>query len=562
MSRNSEFRFGIQPEVNISRSVFKMRKNVKGTFNLGKVVPFYVNSDILPGDTFKVKQSIVIRMLTPVYPTMDNLVCDTYFFAIPYRLVWTNFKKFMGENENGAWTQAVELEIPQLTTGNTLTATNMKGTIWDYMGLPTGIAGLSVSALPFRAYTLTINEFFRNQNLIAPLALSKDDTTRGVSLNVTQQGGYCFTASRLPDYLSTCLPQPQKGAPVSVPLGTKAPISGNVNITENGALGFKVTNAGDVQQRYLGLTTDAVFKSSNSNASYSQSGVSPNQVVKYNSGLKGTIDTNAYADLSTATAATINALRLAFQTQKILETDARYGTRYVEIIKGHFGVISPDARQQRPEYLGGKRFPLVMNQVAQTSATANGTTPQGNVAAFSLTANVDQVFTKSFTEHTIMLGLMVVRYLSHTYQQKIAKMWSRKKRLDFYFPTLAHLGEQPVLNKEIYTQGSGVVDSDGNPYDEQVFGYQERWAEYKYEDNVICGEMRSNYSTPLDSWHYGDKYNSLPVLGENWISEDDTYLKRTLAVQNKDQFLFDTDLSITAIRPIPVNCYPGLIDHF
>lgn len=560
MSRNSEFRFGVQPQVNISRSVFKMRKNVKGTFNLGKVIPFYVNSDILPGDTFKIKQSIVVRMLTPIYPTMDNLVLDTYFFAVPYRLVWDNFKKFMGENENGAWTQTTEYEIPQLTT-TTHSANEAKGTLIDYFGLPTGIAGLSFSALPFRAYGLVINEFFRNQNLIAPYQVPKNDTTVTLSFSDFLRGGTPFTASRLPDYLSTSLPQPQKGMPISIPLGTEAKIYGNgKNLTLSKDLngmsgGLEYTNNG----LKIGLS-DSEKNQPTGQQLDSMANPSGYFTVGLPTKASG-IESNAYADLSSATAATINALRLAFQTQKILETDARYGTRYVEIIKGHFGVISPDARQQRPEYLGGKRIPIQMNQVAQTSST-DSTSPQGNVAAFSLTADVDQVFTKSFTEHTIILGVMVIRYLSHTYQQKIPRMWSRRKRLDFYFPTLAHLGEQPVLNKEIYAQGSAVVDASGNPYDEQVFGYQERWAEYKYEENIICGEMRSVITTPLDSWHYGDKYTSLPVLGQNWISEDDTYLKRTLAVQNKDQFLFDTDLTITAIRPIPTYCYPGLIDHF
>lgn len=556
MSRNAEYRFGQHPKANIARSTFNMKKNIKGTFNTGELIPFYVNQDILPGDTFKIKQSIVVRMLTPIYPTMDNLVLDTYYFSVPYRLVWDNFKKAMGENENGAWAQQTEYEVPQIkitytasTAGNTIPTIK---SIWAYMGLPINVKpqtgsdpDISLSALPFRAYAEIYNYFFRNQNLIAPITVHKDDTTRSFLGTVTEQGGTILKASKLSNYFTTCTPAPQKGNPVSIPIGTSAPVLSNGTVptfSSTGTTDGAFTNQ-KLSTKQATLTSNH-FRWMTAGTATAGNDISRDTIFGNNSGL--------YADLSNATAATINALRLAFQTQKILEKDIR-GTFYTQILYNHFGVISPDGRQQRPEYIGGKRINLQMNQVAQTSSTDN-TSPQGNVAAFSLTADVHQAFTKSFTEHSIIMGIMVVRQLVHTTQQGIPKQWSRRKRLDFYWPELAHLGEQPVYNKEICVLGSTT--------DEQVFGYQERWAEYKYEENVICGEMKSTYSTPLDSWHYGDLYSSLPTLSQNWIEETKVNVDRTLAVQNHDQFLFDTELYIQATRPIPVYCTPGLIDHF
>lgn len=575
MGRNTEFRFGQIPRVNISRSVFKMKKNVKGSLNVGYIVPFYVNQDILPGDTFKVKQSIVLRMSTPIYPTMDNLVCDIYWFSEPWRRVWDNFKKFMGENEGGSWTQTTEYEIPKLRVKNTANGGSLpaKGSIWDYMGLPIGIKGadsshpILVSALPFRAYNDIYNFFLRNENLIAPLSVTKTDTVTDYNISKTLQGGTPVKASRLPDYLSTCLPAPQKGEPVKIPIGTSAPIVFDnqgkaLTLTDGtnsyGVFGNPVAVTG---QGGPGGTLTGVLQATTGTAGLDIGSTPATANTEYAGGDSTTpnpkalgINLTGIADLSEATAATINALRLAFQTQKILEADARNGTRYFdEILNGHFGISSGAALFEKPRYLGGKRFPIVMNQVAQTSQTSDSS-PLGQTGAFSITTDVDYMFTQSFTEHTILMGIMVIRQLSHTYQQKIARQWSRSKRLDLYWPELAHLGEQPVLNKEIY--------ADGSTNDNEVFGYQERWAEYKYEDNVICGELRSTYSTPLDTWHYGDKYTSLPVLAQSWIEETDTYVKRTLAVQNHDQFIFDTDINITAIRPMPVYCTPGLIDHF
>ena len=569
MSRNTEYRFGAIPRVNIKRSVFKMRKNVKGTFNLGYIIPFYVNQDVLPGDTFKIKQSIVCRMLTPIYPTMDNLVLDTYFFAEPIRRTWDHFKEFMGENTGGSWTQQTIYEIPQLRVKSTASGTSIpsKGSLWDYMGLPIGIKGadsthpVSVSALPFRAYVDICNFFFRNENFIAPYSLLTTDNTFDYSGSTAYLGGTPIKASRLPDYLSTALPSPQKSptGAIKIPLGTSAPVYGNgkggIFEWKNGATMYAGQLYSDAGTLKLNSNSSDFSKTTGStlDGTTSFTGTQVTNIISKSTANSINTDTNLYADLSQATASTINALRLAFQTQKLFEADSRNGTRYFdEILNGHFGVTSGAALFEKPRYLGGKRISLQMNQVAQTADTTNNVL--GATGAFSLTADVDHIFTQSFTEHTIIIGVMLVRYLSHSYQQNIPRSWSRKQRLDFYWPQLAHLGEQPILNKEIY--------ADGSANDDEVWGYQERWAEYKYEQNTICGELRSTFTSPLDAWHYGDKYITRPYLNQNWLEEDDTYLKRTLAVQNHDQFIFDTDLDITAIRPIPTYCTPGLIDHF
>lgn len=551
--RNSEYRFGQTPKINIMRSGFKMAKRVKGTFNIGDLVPFYVDSDILPGDTWKAKQTFVGRLATPIFPTMDDLVIDTYFFAVPYRLVWDNFQKFMGENENGSWSQTTIYETPMTkppaTTGWT------KGSIGDYMGLPINNPNYKHSALPIRAYRAIYNYFFRNQNLIAPAPVLKTDNAGNT--NIASTYTTLFKSSRLPDYLSTCTPSPQKSpaGAVKLPIGTTAPVLGNgmtLGLTDGtNNFGFGTLNG----------QTNGIGK-----ASLYGSNVGTSATADYNPSNKGIgVTTNSdysglYADLTQATASTIIALRTAVQTQKLYERDVN-STFYPDVIYNHFATVSPDGRQQRPEYLGGRRINVVYNQVAQTSST-DSTTPQGNVSAFSLTVDSANVFSKSFTEHTIIIGVMTARILRHSYQQNLERQWTRKDRLDYYWPVLSSIGDQPVYNKEIYCQGENVLNADGNPVDDDVFGYQERWSEYKYKTSTVCGELRSTYTTPLDSWHFGDKYNSLPVLSQQWIEEDPTYVRRTLAVQNHDDFIFDTVIDFTAYRPMRLVNTPGLIDHF
>lgn len=549
MNRNSENHFANVPKVKMERSTFTMEQGIRTTFNMGDLIPFYVDLDILPGDTMQYDFTAVIRQSTPIYPTMDNSFLDVYFFAVPWRLVWARTKEFFGENKNGPWAQQTEYLIPQLTTPE---GGALKGTVMDYMGIPINKAGIKFSALPIRAYTLCYNEHFRDQNLIAPITDYDDDTDRTADNTLGELGGKPFKVAKFHDYFTSCLPNAQKGAAVTTPLGTTAP----VKVYGNGKT-LGMTNGS--QNAGVNIGGDSVWY--NQTGTYGQPAGTAVSGSRLSSGVSLGITTDpdnsgliGIADLSEAVAATVNAQRLAFATQRILEKDARGGTRYNELILNHFGVTSPDARQQRPEYLGGKRIPITMNQVAQTSST-DSTSPQGNVSAFSLTSDHDRMFTKSFTEHTIILGLCVARQ-NHSYNQGLARMWSRRRRLDIYWPSLAHLGEQAVLNQEIFAQGTDT--------DYQTFGFQERWAEYRTKMNLNTGAFRTTYAQSLDTWHYGDHYLNLPGLNENWINETKDYLDRTLAVTSalEDQYLMDSIVHIKATRPMPMYSVPGLIDHF
>lgn len=537
MGRNAEIHFGNNPTtLDIQRSKFKIPFDHKTTFNEGELIPFF-ESEVLPADTIKCKLSALVRMSTPIFPVLDNAYLDTYFFFIPYRLVWSNFKVFMGENDTGAWTNLVTKQIPQITapTGGW----NPK-TLADYFGIPTKLANISINALPFRAYATVYNEWFRNENLIAPVNSRMDDATVAGSNSEIYRGGKPAKVGRLNDYFSTALPTPQKGPDVFVNLGGTAPLlfatptntpSGTTAITtldgkEMAAWGEYYDGTPDYVETRL-LATDGTTANLHENKAI-----------------------NLKADLSQSTGMTINELRMSFAIQRMYEKDARGGTRYREIIRSHFSTIVPDYRVQVPEYLGGKRVPINMTQVVQTSETAG--TPQGNTSAYSLTIDTSDMFSKSFTEHGIILGLCCVR-VDRTYQQGIERFWSRKDREDFYFPSLANIGEQAIKNKEIYAQGTSA--------DEEVFGYQEAWAEYRYKPNRVSGEFRSNYTTPLDTWHYADYYTSQPILGQTWYEESDTNIARTLAVTTQSQFLADFYVDTTWVRPLPMYSIPGLIDH-
>uniref|UniRef100_A0AAU8B130 Major capsid protein n=1 Tax=Dulem virus 129 TaxID=3145606 RepID=A0AAU8B130_9VIRU len=561
MSRNQESRFAVNPtRIDISRSRFDRSHSVKTTFNVGDIVPFFLD-EVLPGDTFSIDTSKVVRMQTLLTPMMDNIYLDTYFFFVPNRLTWEHWKQFNGENTQSAWLPTVEYQMPQLTAPE---AGWSIGTIADYFGIPTGVSNLSVNALPFRAYALIMNEWFRDENLTDPLDIPLSDATvQGVNtgsyITDVAKGGLPFKAAKYHDYFTSALPSPQKGPDVRIPGGTGA----NVPVY---ALPQQVP--GDLNSSTPLLFTANVSAAANLFGPMSLyfpgsggSGTVPNLRVvgtDFDTAVDATnagVPTNLWAvgDSALATA-TINQLRLAFQIQKLYERDARGGTRYIEILKSHFGVTSPDSRLQRPEYLGGNRIPININQVIQQSATEASGTPQGNVAAMSLTTDTHSDFTHSFTEHGYVIGVMVARY-DHTYQQGLERLWSRKDRFDFYWPVFANIGEQAILNKEIFAQGTDV--------DDEVFGYQEAWADYRYKPSHVTGEMRSAAPQSLDVWHLADDYSELPKLSDSWIREDGQTVDRVLAVTSRvsNQLFCDIYVKNLCTRPMPLYSIPGLIDH-
>ncbi|AKI26936.1 major capsid protein VP1 [Gokushovirinae Fen7875_21] len=535
--------FAMVPRAEIPRSSFAMQKTLKTTFDSGYLVPIMCE-EVLPGDTFNVKTTLFGRLATPIFPVMDNLHLETFFFFVPNRLVWSDWQRFMGEQANPA--DSISFSIPQVVSPASGYVAN---SLYDYFGLPTvgqvaGTNTVSHSALPMRAYNLIFNQWFRDENLQNSLGFGATNTVSDFGDGPDPYTNYTLMRrGKRADYFTSCLPWPQKGGvAVSLPLGTSAPIkSDGTNLQMRGGGG--------------GMTGLAFAAGTVGSNLQNQSGTTGASSVNW--GAAGTATTGLYADLSTATAATINQLRQSFQIQKLLERDARGGTRYTEIVRSHFGVISPDARLQRPEYLGGGHSMISMNPIAQTQGTgASGTsTPQGNLAAFGHYLAPNHGFTQSFTEHGHIIGLVAVR-ADLTYQQGMRKMWSRLTRYDFYFPVFAMLGEQAVLNKEIYC--------DGSANDTAVFGYQERWAEYRYNPSQITGLFRSTYATPLDAWHYAQKFTSLPTLASTFI-QDTPPLSRNLAVgagANGQQLLLDAFFNMQVARPLPMYSVPGLIDHF
>ncbi len=545
MSRNTNSHFALNPtRIDMSRSTFPRNSSVKTSFNVGDIVPFYVD-EVLPGDTFDVATSKVVRMPSLITPIMDNIYLDTYFFFVPNRLVWSHWREFNGENTQSAWIPQVQYEVPQITspadTGWTV------GTIADYMGIPTGIPNLSCNALPFRAYALIMNEWFRDQNLCDPLSIPVDDATvtgvnTGTFVTDVAKGGLPYKAAKYHDYFTSALPAPQKGPDVEIPVAD----AGNLPV-------IALSNPAWDVSTYAAAGGSALKTVNQSANVASFTGTAPAGNNFYINGVYEVAPSNLYAiNDGNAAAATINQLRTAFQIQKLYERDARGGTRYIEILKSHFGVTSPDARLQRPEYLGGNRVPITINQVLQNSETA--TTPQGTPTGQSLTTDVHSDFKKSFVEHGFVIGVMVARY-NHTYQQGLERFWSRRSRFDFYWPVFANLGEMAILNKEIYAQG--------NEKDNEVFGYQEAWADYRYKPSRCTGEMRSQAAQSLDVWHLGDDYSSLPTLSASWIQEDANVIDRVIAVsqQNAHQLWADIYVKNKCTRPMPLYSIPGLIDH-
>lgn len=555
MSRNENTRFALNPtNLDIARSTFRRDHSVKLSFNVGDVIPFYVD-EVLPGDTFQLKTSMVARLQTLLTPMMDNLYLDTYFYFVPNRIVWQHWRELMGENTQSAWIPQTEYSVPQVTAPSGGWSI---GSIADYMGIPTGVANLSVNALPFRAYALIMNEWFRDENLSDPLNIPVDDATLAGSngtnyITDVVKGGMPFKAAKFHDYFTSALPAPQKGPDVTIPVsqGANLPVVAlNTLVPSPGTETLRM-----VQQTYNSDKYGPYVGVSGSGAS-SQYGLEVSETAPSpNSFFMPVTPSNLWAiDDGSVSAATINQLRMAFQIQKLYEKDARGGTRYIEILKSHFGVTSPDARLQRPEYLGGNRIPVNINQVVQSSATQSSGTPLGDTAAFSVTTDVHGDFIKSFVEHGFVIGIMVARY-DHTYQQGLERFWSRRDRLDYYFPVFANIGEQPILNKEIYAQGTDQ--------DNEVFGYQEAWADYRYKPSRVAGEMRSKAPTSLDVWHLADEYTQLPKLSDAWIREDKTNVDRVLAVTSakSNQMFADLYIQCKATRPMPVYSIPGLIDH-
>ena len=520
-----QHQFAEVPHADIQRSTFDRSHGLKTTFNAGELVPIYVD-EALPGDTFSCNLTAFSRLATPIHPTMDNAFMDSHFFAVPVRLVWDDFEEFMGETKTYKAAGATRLDgTPDFTVAAPIPPTITAGgsgeaeaSLSDYFGIPTKVAGLEFSALWHRAYTLVWNDWFRDENLQAPktiLTTSGADATTYALLN----------RGKKHDYFTSALPWPQKGADVTIPLGTTAPIA----TPQNGAA-------------VLTVQAPNIDPAGNYLIDVGGSGYVSNTTID-----GGNEDYMLYADLSDATAATINQLRLAFATQKFLEIQARGGSRYIEVIKNHFNVTSPDARLQRPEYLGGGSSPVNISPVAQTSST-DATTPQGNLSAIGTTVLSGHSFTKSFTEHTIVIGMVSVR-TDLTYQQGLNRMMSRETIYDYYWPTLSTIGEQAVKNKEIYAQGTSA--------DEETFGYQERYAEYRYKPSSITGKFRSNATGTLESWHYAQEYAALPLLGDSWIQVTDTNVQRTLAVASEPQFIFDSLFKLKCTRPMPVNSIPG-----
>lgn len=541
MNRNSEYNFAQNPQVGVSRSRFQRNSDNKTTFNTGDLIPIYLD-EVLPGDTHQIDVACVMRMATPIFPVMDNAYCDFYFFFVPNRLLWEHWKEFMGENKETAWTPKTEYSVPQVTAP---AGGWEEGTLADYLGLPTKVEGISVSALPGRAYGLIYNEWFRNQNVTQPTLVEVTDATTTGKNDGSANNDSAITlakplkAAKVFDYYTGALPEPQKGEPITLPLGGTAPVKNYA--TEE----LKTVRNLDEIWSYGAIEDKNPEPEPGYRIGWQKEGKPV--MFGFNTEHNGFLG----VDLSSVTSATINQLRQAFQIQKLLEKDARGGTRYREVLREHFGVISPDSRMQIPEYLGGYRLPINVSQVIQTSSS-DETSPLGNTAALSVTTMNKPMFTKSFTEHGFIMGLAVVR-TDQTYQQGIERMWSRKGRYDYYWPVLANIGEQAILNKEIYAQG--------NAKDNEAFGYQEAWADYRYKPSKVTGLFRSNAQQSLDAWHYAQDYDALPTLSTAWMEQGEAEMKRTLAVQSQPDFIADFYFMNKTTRCMPVYSIPGLIDH-
>ena len=521
--------FSQVPSAEIQRSKFDRSHGYKTTFDAGLLIPVFLD-ECLPGDTFNLNMTAFARLATPIKPVMDNLFLESFFFAVPMRLVWSNWEKFNGQQDN--INDSTDYICPKINGPETVAV----NTIHDYMGYPLGLTfdTTPTNAFHHRAYNLIWNEFFRDQNLQNSVPIHVMDGPDPSTLYTLLRRG------KRHDYFTSCLPWPQKGEAVTVPLGSSAPVTGTIVPNNQNILYRDDQNS---------PSTPVIYRNDSGLTVQTPSTDGQQQQFGTQTGLQ---IGSATADLTQATAITINALRESFQIQKLYERDARGGSRYTEIIKSHFGVSSPDSRLQRPEYLGGGSTPISFTSVPQTQATSEEVTPQGNLSAFGTASLNGHSFSKSFTEHSVIVGMVCVR-ADLTYQQGLNRMFTRDTRWDFYWPALSHIGEQEVYNKEIYLQGTAA--------DEQVFGYQERHAEYRYKPSLITGQFRSTAPTPLDVWHLSQNFENLPTLSAQFIEETPP-IDRVIAVQDEPHFLFDAYFSLKCARPMPVYSVPGLIDHF
>jgi hypothetical protein len=532
----------------MKRTKFDRSHVYKTTFDSGKLIPVFID-EVLPGDTTRMSVNYFARLATPIKPIMDNIYLDWFFFFVPNRLVWEHWQSFCFEQEDPE--DSIDYVIPTVaSTGNSGNA--YIGSLWDYFGLPVNTSGnlSGISALPFRGVYLIWNEWFRDENLQKSVKIQKGDTNEVLdSARSSQQPSWVFTSgtSVVPglacpprgkrhDYFTSALPWTQKGPGVQVPLTGNAFVYDAQGVSIGGLSNPKdISVAGRLMTREL-------------------DGNWPHEVYEYNSTNQSLFDANrfAYADLESISGATINSLRTAFQMQKFYERLARGGSRYTEVLRSFFGVVSPDARLQRPEFLGSFTKMINVNPIAQTSAT-DSTSPQGNLSAYGVTAAKFHGFTKSFVEHGYIFGFVCAR-ADLTYQQGINKMWLRSTVYDFYWPTFAHLGEQAIELREIYAQGSEA--------DTTVFGYQERYAEYRYKPSQITGKFRSSVvNGSLDMWHLSQFFKNAPTLNEEFIIENPP-IERIIAVPSEPEFLLDIGFRYTTVRPMPMFGTPGLVDHF